>query len=190
MSIALFLCHSRDGFEEIDFSPDLRPDNPKYHLWTKSFQADASSWFKKNTENPLNRNKVEPPKAVVVFSSPWSPLSHWSSQLKLNDLLRSIVAALPLNTTARKVTSFVDFHSLARIDECGFSHSFPYREYQFVNPRNHNQVGDLCLFTRPFHFINQKGGLLLFFFFQGQQVWPPNQAQRRPFLWWRIPPSH
>ena len=74
---------------------------------------------------------------LVILSSPPSRWSSWGQQVEAYEHVRSSVATgTLLSRAARDLTSYLDVHSLADVDVCGFSERFPAQGYNLVDPAN------------------------------------------------------
>jgi hypothetical protein len=106
-----------------------------------NYKANMQRWME-STETFLESLEPDDTTVLVVFSSPFSYFSEWQHQLAAFEDLRVAVASLrPL---AKQRASYVDFHTLAATDVCGFSNKFPSRMYEYGNktkPGLRNQCG-------------------------------------------------
>merc|ERR1719188_2935468 len=115
------------GFRQADFKRHLRE-----HIVRT---ADTVSSL------PGSPTQVAYISSTYTGQGPTGQASRWDLQRDAYEYMRGIISSLP--RSAKVLTSYIDFHTLAGVDECGFSNKFPAFDFDRLDkpdPCGHNYI--------------------------------------------------
>jgi hypothetical protein len=120
--------------------PDVLIANGGAHYVPESrlvshFLPQLSAWI--HSTHRAMELQVGRTTSLILVSSPLNGFMEWRPQQTAYEFMRSSVSNrsgtfVADHPRARERTSYVDFHTLAGVDDCGFSTRFPHRSYEVV----------------------------------------------------------
>ena len=135
-----------DGAHYREYSKDTQQLNVhhqmtrEYYEWIHSFPEQFDKWLM-HAAKTLESLPPESMSTLVITSTPPSQFSSLPAQVAAYEHVQEAVKKM--QSPAKHRVSYVDFHTLAAIDVCGFPIKFPFLAYDRLDEHNATAV-DRC----------------------------------------------